>query len=168
MEDVLRALKREYPEITTAYFQQDSAGCYHSATTILSCPNIAKASGAKIARLDFSDPQGGKGAADRLAATCKNHIRCYINEGNDVLTAKQLKEDILSHGGINGVRVVSMESIGNTRECTEKIPGISKMNNYKFMSTDKIKVWRAYKVGKGKIIKTAKPSVGKLTNSSID
>ena len=57
MEDVLRALKREYPEITTAYFQQDSAGCYHSATTILSCPNIAKTSAVKIARLDFSDPQ---------------------------------------------------------------------------------------------------------------
>ena len=66
----------------------------------------------KIARIDFSDPQGGKGAADRLAATCKNDIRAYINEGNDVLTAKQLEEVILSHGGINGVRVVSMESIG--------------------------------------------------------
>jgi hypothetical protein len=38
----------------------------------------------KIARIDFSDPQGGKGAADRLAATCKNDIRAYINEGNDV------------------------------------------------------------------------------------
>ena len=81
--------------------------------------------------------------------------------------AKQLKEAIPSHGGVNGVRIVSMESIENTRECTEKIPGISKMNNYKFMSTDKIKVWHAYKVGKGKIIKTAKPSVGKLTNSSF-
>jgi hypothetical protein len=130
MEDVLRALKREYPEIAT--------GCYHSATTILSCPNIAKASGVKIAHLDFSDPQGGKGAADRLAAMCKNHICAYINEGNDVLTAKQLKEAILSHGGINGVCVVSMESIRNTRECTEKNPGISKMNSYKFMSTDKM------------------------------
>jgi hypothetical protein len=50
----------------------------------------------------------------------------------------------------------------NTRECTEKIPAISKMNNYKFMLADKTKVWRAYKVGKGKIINTAKPSVGKL------
>lgn len=66
------------------------------------------------------------------------------------------------------MRVVSMESVRNTRECTEKIAAISKMNNYKFMSTDKIKVWRAYKVGKGKIIKTAKPSIGKLTNSSIN
>jgi hypothetical protein len=81
-------------------------------TTIMSCPNIAKASGVKIARLDFSDPEGGKGAEDRLPATCKNDIRAYINEGNDVLTAKQLEEVILSHGGINGVRVVSMESIG--------------------------------------------------------
>ncbi|CAB4024330.1 Hypothetical predicted protein [Paramuricea clavata] len=49
----------------------DNAGCYHSAHTILSCPAIAKSVGMKIVRIDFSDPQGGKGAADRLAATCK-------------------------------------------------------------------------------------------------
>ena len=116
MEDVLRALKGEYPEVQKAYFRQDNAGCYHSATTILSCPKIAKSSGVKIARLDFCDPQGGKGAADRLAATCKNHIRTYINEGNDVLTAKQLETALLSNGGVNGVRVVSMQSIENTLE----------------------------------------------------
>lgn len=165
MEDVLRALKREYPEITKAYFRQDNAGCYHSATTILSCPNIAKSSGVKIARLDFSDPQGGKGAADRLAATCKSHIRAYINEGNDVLTAKQLEKALLSYGGINGVRVVSMDSIGNTRECTEKLPGISKLNNFEFMPAGKIKVWRAYGMGKGKVIKTENQSAGILNAS---
>ncbi|CAH3168535.1 unnamed protein product, partial [Pocillopora meandrina] len=56
-------------------------------------------------RIDFSDPQGGKGAADRLAATCKNHVRTFINEGNDVTNAEQLKSALLSHRGVEGVRV---------------------------------------------------------------
>ena len=36
------------------------------------------------------------------------------------------------------------------------------MNNFEFMAAGKIKVWRAYGVGKGKVIKTEKPSSGML------
>lgn len=152
MEDVLRALKQDHPEITRAYLRQDNAGCYHAATTILSCSEVSRSSGVTIARLDFSDPQGGKGAADRLAATCKGHIRTFINEGNDVLTAKHLEKALLSSGGVKGVRVVSMECIENTREVSQKIPGISKLNNFQFLPSGKIKVWRSFNVGKGKEI----------------
>ena len=53
--------------------------------------------------MDFSDPQGGKGVMDRLAATCKNHIRTYINAGNNVTTTAEMKEALLSYGGVEGV-----------------------------------------------------------------
>lgn len=36
MEHVLRSLKLQHPEITSAYFRQDNAGCYHLSCTILS------------------------------------------------------------------------------------------------------------------------------------
>ncbi|XP_031565545.1 uncharacterized protein LOC116300759 [Actinia tenebrosa] len=158
MQDVLRTLKQEHPEISKAYLRQDNAGCYHSATTILSCPEISRSTGVKIARLDFSDPQGGKEAADRLAATCKSHIRVYINEGNDVVTAKQLESALLSNGGVKGVRVVSLQSIANSQETTQKIPSISKLNNFEFVSGEKIKVWRAYGIGTGKVLRIEKSS----------
>lgn len=161
MQDVLQALKQDHPEIDTAYLRQDNAGCYHSATTILSCPEISRTTGVNVKRLDFSDPQGGKGAADRLAATCKSHIRVYINEGNDVVTAKQFEDALLSQGGVKGVRVVSLQSIANTHEATQKIPNISKLNNFEFMTGGKIKVWRAYKIGNGKIITIEKATKGK-------
>ncbi|KAK3731369.1 hypothetical protein QZH41_019552, partial [Actinostola sp. cb2023] len=159
MQDVLSALKKEHPEIKTAYIRQDNAGCYHSSGTILACPEIAKSTGIKIARIDFSDPQGGKGAADRLAATCKCHIRTYINEGNDVSTAEQMKDALLSSGGIEGVRVVSLETIDNPNisEHTPKIPAISKLNNFEF-SNSSIRVWRAYGIGAGKEITIEQPS----------
>ncbi|KAK3717710.1 hypothetical protein QZH41_009788 [Actinostola sp. cb2023] len=159
MQDVLRTLKQEYPEIKKAHFRQDNAGCYHASTTILACSDIAQSTGVEIARLDFSDPQWGKGAADRLAATCKAHIRRFINERNDVTTAKQLEAALLSHGSIEGIRVVSMESIQDAviGEYKQKIPNISKLNNFEF-NPGYVKVWRAYDIGSGKVIKTEKPS----------
>ena len=82
--------------------------------------------------LDFSDPQLGKGAADRLAATAKSHIRLYINEGNDVTTAQQMQDALLSHGGIEGVRVAVADSVEDSAACDlHKITGISKLNNFR-------------------------------------
>jgi len=36
--------------------------------------------GINVARVDFSDPQGGKGACDRKAATIKAHVRRFFGE----------------------------------------------------------------------------------------
>lgn len=161
MQDVLRAIKLEY-KIKRAYFRQDNAGCYHSSSTILSCPLISASTGINMNRIDFSDPQGRKGAADRLAATCKAHVRIFINEGNDVTTAHQLKGALLLHGGIEGVRVVSMDSIHDLTsvEDSRKIPTISKLNNFAFDNADSITAWRAYGIGSGKEIALDKSSSG--------
>lgn len=153
MQDVLAALKQQYPEIKQAFFRQDNAGCYHSAETVLACPMISKSTGIQIKRIDFSDPQGGKGAADRLAATCKAHVRAFINEGNDVTNATQLKEALLSGGGINGVRIACLQIIDESKGDSGKIPNISKLNNFEFNQTTFIKGWRAYGIGDGKKIK---------------
>ncbi|CAH3158880.1 unnamed protein product [Pocillopora meandrina] len=144
MQDVLNTIKLEHSEINKAFFRQDNAGCYHSSSTVLSCPVISSSTGIEIKRIDFSDPQGGKGTADRLAATCKNHVRTFINEGNDVTNAEQLKSALLSHGGIEGVREAVVDD-------NRKIIGINKLNNFEFK--DEILVaWRAYGMGKGKEI----------------
>ena len=74
MAHVLNALKTEHPEKQKAFFRQDNAGCYHSAVTMMSVPAIEKATGVKVAEVSFSDPQGGKGPADRMAATIEGHI----------------------------------------------------------------------------------------------
>lgn len=107
VQHLLRTLKDEHPEISRAYLRQDNAGCYHSTSTVLAVAHLKDSTGVEISRLDFSDPQGGKGPADRLAATCKSHMRIYINEGHDVTTAEEMKTALTSHGGIEGVRLVN-------------------------------------------------------------
>ena len=109
--------------------------------------------GIRVARIDFSDPQGSKGAADRLAASRKFHIRAYINEGHDVCTANDMKRALISHGGPDRVRVVSMDTISEKQDTTQTIAGITKLNNFEFTSTDSITCWRACGVGPGDVIK---------------
>ena len=95
MEHILRNLKNDHPEITTAYFRQDNAGCYKSAAMLAACPLMQKTTGINVRRVDFSDPQGGKASCDRKAATIKAHV----------LTADDFRDAILSNNGVRGVRV---------------------------------------------------------------
>lgn len=154
IEHVLRTLKTENPEMHFAYLRQDNAGCYHSASTLLAVPAIQESSGMKVVSVDFSDPQGGKGPADRMSATLKNHIRYYINEGHDVTTAEEMKIALLSHGGVGSVRVTVVKLLSEQLPLEKaKIPGINKLNNFQF-ENEGIRVRRAYAIGSGKIIKT--------------
>ncbi|XP_020608740.1 uncharacterized protein LOC110047346 [Orbicella faveolata] len=130
MHHVLTTLKREHPEENKAYFCHDNAGCYHSSRTLLACREMPASTGVQVVRIDFSDPQGGKGAVDQLAATCKGHVRAFINEGHDVCTATDLRNALLSYGGLGGVQVVSLNTINKTPDDSRSISGITKLNNF--------------------------------------
>ena len=102
IDDVVNQLICDRPEIKKIFFCQDNAGCYHSAFNLLAMKQIATKYEVEI-RVDFSDPQGSK---EGKAATIKNKIKAYLNSGNDVETAKQMKIAIESRSGIQGVRVM--------------------------------------------------------------
>ena len=55
-----------------------------------------------------------------MAAIAKNHIRMFINEGNDVTNAQQMKDALLSYGGIEGIPVATADSLEES--VTEKLP----------------------------------------------
>lgn len=145
-------LKKEYPEIKSAYLRHDNAGCYHRAALLAGC-SLLRETEINIQRVDFSDPQGGKGPCDRKAATIKAHIRRFINEGHDVLNAKDLKDAILSHGGLKGVRVCVVETASSLQVLKPVVwKGISTLNNFLYQA-DSCTVWKAYDVGSGKSVK---------------
>ena len=159
LQHIIQTLKLEHPEIERVFLRQDNAGCYHSTSTIVAFTRIEASTGVKIEGLDFSDPQGGKGAADRMAAAAKSQIRMFINEGNDVTNAQQMKDALLSHGGMEGVRVAVSDSLEEsvTGELP-KIVGISKLNNFRFTG-GKLTAWRAYAVGRGKLLELTTPGL---------
>ena len=121
------------------------------------CPEISKHTGIYIKRVDFSDPQGGKGACDRKAATVKGHVRRYINEGHDVATTEGFKDAILSHGGIHGVRVALVDDTDCGISVEGEWDGISALNNFLLHKAGKsVTAWKSYGVGKGREIKWSK------------
>jgi hypothetical protein len=148
IDDVVNQLKSERPEIKPIFFRQDNAGCYHSALNLLAMKQVTTKYKVEL-RVDFSDPQGGKGACDRKAATIKNKIKAYLNSSNDVETAKQMKMAIESRSGIEGVRVMLCDTPLVPSLEPLKWEGVSFVNNIAYCENG-MKVWREYNFGQGK------------------
>ena len=151
LDDVFSQLRSLSPAVTTVSLRSDNAGCYHSALVLLSVQQIAAKNNIHLSRVDYSDPQGGKGACDRKAATIKNRMKIYLNEGNDVETADQMVVAMESGGGLPGVRVNLCGEQASSVTWNDKWEGISFLNNAEY-SKDGIRVWKAYQIGPGKYI----------------
>lgn len=150
LRHTLQQLKMDHPETTTAFLRQDNAGCYHSVTMLAACGLMEKATGIKVERVDFSDPQGGKGPCDRKAATIKAHVLRYLNEGHDVVTAEDFRDAMLSHGSVRGVWVALIDmSIVRPTSLRGKLEGVSSLNNF-HLGDRELTAWKAFDVGKGK------------------
>ncbi|CAF1164475.1 unnamed protein product [Didymodactylos carnosus] len=110
----------------------NNAGCYHSAATILSLPQISKETKIKIERMDFSDPQAGKSVCDRYAAVIKAHIRRYLNEKHNVTNASEFIEACHSYDGVKGVQAFECKLLSTKDTSTLSIPKITTINNFGF------------------------------------
>ena len=73
-----------------------------------------------------------------------------MNEKHDVATAAKRKEALDSHGGVRGSRVaIAAVNLANETGGTNKIKGISKLNNFEF-TEEGIRSLSAYQIGRGK------------------
>lgn len=153
MEDVIGKLKAIIPSLKTVSYRQDNAGCYRCGATILGAPKASQFHEVTVKRLDFSDPQGGKGACDRKAATIKAHMRVHLNEGNDIENASQMVDAMKSSGGVPGLNVTLCEIPSSTTRV--KFDGVSGVSNVQY-GEDSMTTWKAYGIGPGKTIKLSK------------
>ena len=105
MADVIKQLKTTMPGLNTVSYRQDKAGYYYCGATIICASVLGAELGVAVKRLDFSDPQGGKGACDRKVATIKAHMLTHLNAGHDIETPAQMCKAILSSDGVQSVSV---------------------------------------------------------------
>ena len=100
---------------------------------------------------DFSEPQYGKDVCDRILCPMKSAIRRYCCEGNDVLSAKDMRT-ALSERPVRGT-IACVCLVNETQKALEvnKMAGFSKYHNFIF-ELNGIRVWRADGVGKGIVI----------------
>ena len=88
--DVLNNVLKNNPEVRSVHLWSDNVACYKCADTIININNNKPSKG-HIVSYNFCEAQDGKGACDRAAATFKSGIKRYVNQGNDVVNAKQIK-----------------------------------------------------------------------------
>ena len=159
MKDVVSKLKKELPNLESVYYRQDNAGCYHCGASIAGASLIGKDTGVFVRRMDFSDPQGGKGACDRKAASIKSHMKIHLNTGNNIETGREMVAAMLSSGGIPGVNATLAIPPTFPRPVSAKLEGVSAISNIEY-TEDHLRVWRAYGIGPGKIVPLSKTGIG--------
>ncbi|KAK3731873.1 hypothetical protein QZH41_000338 [Actinostola sp. cb2023] len=114
--------------------------------------HIGSLTGIAVKRYDFSEPQAGKGPCDRSSAHQKAHVNRCLNEGNDIISAEDIKKALELHGGVKNVVPYVIE----LPECTNKsspprIQDISLLHNYQY-SDKGLRMWKAFDIGEGKLV----------------
>ncbi|CAH3148826.1 unnamed protein product [Porites lobata] len=132
LNDVFHRLKGVMPQLQSVYLRQDNAGCYHCSLSIVTARQVAEVNGLHLARMDFSDAQGGKGPCDRKAATIKSHIAVYLNSGHDIETASQMLEAINSFDGVAGVQAMICSPPTSPLRTSIKWEGVSFISDIQY------------------------------------
>ena len=151
IEDLLGQIKTDMPNIKNARIRSDEAGCYHNSELIAAISDIGDRVGVSVQSYDFSEPQQGKDICDRIICPLKSTIRRYCEEGNDVLSAKDMHTALINHP-VRGTTSSVNQLNGNVEHLkVKKLESFSSLHNFAYTS-DGVTIWKAYGVGKGKQI----------------
>ena len=92
-------------------------------------------------------------------------MRIHLNAGNNTETPVQMRDAVLSCGGVPTINVAFCECVEVSCEPSAKLEGISQMRNVQFEESG-LRVWRVYQLGHGKQISKAKWSIPSISQLS--
>ena len=151
VENLLKAIKTENPEIESVYLRSDGAGCYHNNSLIAAVTDIGERIGVRILPHDFSEPQHGKDVCDRILCPMKAFIRRYCNEGHDILTADDMPS-ALSERCVKGTSAcVCLTDVSKKTLDVQSVEGFSSYHTFAY-ETSGVRVWKSYGIGPEKFI----------------
>ena len=93
----------------------------------------------------------------------KSSIKTYCNEGHDILSALDM------HSALKERLVTASVGVIDETKSTldnDKVQGLSKYHNFRF-EKNKIRIWRAYSIGKGKTVTTKSTYKKHLVHPSL-
>jgi hypothetical protein len=147
LSHTFRMLKEKQPHLTEVYIRSDNAGCYHCTPLLTYLWKFREEFDLTIKEYNFSEAQSGKDLCDSRTGCCRLHILNFINEGNNVTTAQEMKTALDSHGGIRNTfcSIIDIDmnlQPGVSSNC--KFP-ISLYNNFTF-TDEGLLSRKAYKI----------------------
>ena len=135
------------------YFRSDNAGCYHNKTLVIILNFLAKKYKHTLKRYDFCEPQTGKDICDRKIAQAKLAINSFIQKGNNVESALDIKKAILSSNSIDGfhIQVCEVNDLISFKNDFE-FKNITSYHSFEYFDNHLL-AFNNYNVGFGKKIK---------------
>ena len=121
---------------------------YHNTSMPLMAKQLSEICRVKVASVSFSEAQNEKGPYEQKAGNVKLHVLRYLNEGNDVSTATELKKVIESHGGITNCKTFLCEILMSLQMGKCRLTNIGRYHNFS-MTEGEMTVWYAYNIGRG-------------------
>ena len=97
--------------------------------------------------MDYNEPQKGKDQCDREAALARNAIRKYVDEGNNLISANDIRKALCTSNLIN--TKVPVVSFNKGLFTGTKIDKISSYHSYEISESNSITAWRYYNLGQG-------------------
>ena len=146
---------KDFRDIKSLYCRSDNATYYSGAAVRMANKEVCDKLGIKLESLDFNEAQKGKDQCNRDGAVAKRCIQSFVNSGNDVLNAKDVKLALdRSIGALSNSKssVVTINhangSIGKA-----KIKDISRYHFFKVEEeSNSFREWEFYNIGTGKLI----------------
>ena len=152
---VLQKIRTDHPTITNIIDKHDNAACYHNAYYWLAKKEIADINELKLDMTIMNEPCMGKDECDRMISKCRNHLRYYVNAGNKVTSATDMRNGLIWMDGVKGVSVSAI-TVDSTnipgKSFPFNIPDVTKMFFLEYEKEHMV-VRRAYNIGSGRIIK---------------
>jgi hypothetical protein len=150
IENLLAHLKSENPQLQQVYLRSDEAGCYHSNFLIAAVKDIGLRVGVTVAGYHFSEPQCGKDICDRILCPLKSSIRTYCNEGNNVLSASDMKKALQQHPVKGTMSCVTVIDESKKSLHINKLEEFNSYHNFHY-NNHGVRVWKCYEIGRGKV-----------------
>ncbi|XP_061189168.1 uncharacterized protein LOC133197244 [Saccostrea echinata] len=152
LENILQTMKIQIPHVTDVYLRSDNAGCYHCGHLWIAIPQISQRTGLHIKQYSYSEAQAGKSYCDSKIAHMRTKMRSYVANGNDILSAADMKTAIDHGAGVAGCQVahVSIDASKHVIK-THSLKNVSTYNDVKFTDSN-VEFRKAYQVGKGLLL----------------
>ena len=89
---ILQQFKKDHPYITKIFKRSDNASNFSGHVTCESEKVLCNQIGIKILVRDYSEVQKGKDICDRMSGAAKTRLNAWINAGNDLVDAHNVKQ----------------------------------------------------------------------------
>ena len=86
LENILITIRSSNPKVKKAYLRSGQV-----SQLIAAVRDVGECVGVSSKRYTFSEPQSGKDVSDRILCPMKGAIRMYCNEGDDILSAADMR-----------------------------------------------------------------------------